>query len=127
MRRPAPEPTQAPSAGEAARRLNDFEEKWAGKYPSIAPAWRRAWAEVTPFYAFSAAIRKIIYTTNAVESLNRVLRKTLKTKGSFPTEEAATKLIFLAIRNFERGGRAVREWVAVRNQLATMLAGRLDA
>lgn len=60
---------------------------------------------------------KGIYTTNAMESLNRVLRKTLKTKGSFPTEEAATKLIFLAIRNFEKGGRAVREWVAARNQL----------
>jgi len=63
------------------------------------------------FYAFTAAIRKIIYTTNAAESLNRVLRKTLKTKGSFSTEEAATKLIFLLIRNFEQGGRAVREWV----------------
>lgn len=65
-----------------------------------------------PFFAFSAAIRKIIYTTNAVESLNRMLRKTLKTKASFPNEEAATKLIFLAIRNFGKGGRAVREWVA---------------
>lgn len=62
-----------------------------------------------------------------MESLNRVLRKTLKTKGSFPTEEAATKLIFLAIRNFEKGGRAVREWVAARNQLAIMFVGRLDA
>ena len=118
---------EAPTAEEAARQLDAFEEKWAGKYPSIAPAWRRALAEVTPFYAFSAAIRKIIYTTNAVESLNRVLRKTLKTKGSFPTEEAATKLIFLAIRNFEKGGRAVREWVAARNQLALMFSGRFDA
>ena len=118
---------QAPTPEEAARQLDLFEEKWAGKYPSIAPAWRRAWTEVIPFFAFSAAIRKIIYTTNAVESLNRVLRKTLKTKGSFPTEEAATKLIFLAIRNFEKGGRAVREWVAARNQLAIMFAGRFDA
>lgn len=118
---------EAPTAEEAARQLDAFEEKWAGKYPSIAPAWRRAWAEVTPFYAFSAAIRKIIYTTNAVESLNRVLRKTLKTKGSFPTEEAATKLIYLAIRNFEKGGRAVREWVAARNQPTIMFAGRFDA
>lgn len=118
---------EAPTADEAARQLDGFEEKWAGKYPSIAPAWRRAWAEVIPFFAFSEAIRKIIYTTNAVESLNRVLRKTLKTKGSFPTEEAATKLIFLAIRNFEKGGRAVREWVAARNQLAIMFAGRFDA
>ncbi|WP_128253373.1 IS256 family transposase [Falsirhodobacter deserti] len=118
---------QAPTAEEAARQLDGFEEKWAGKSPSIAPAWRRAWAEAIPFFAFSAAIRKIIYTTNAVESLNRVLRKTLKTKGSFPTAEAATKLIYLATRNFEKGGRAVREWVAARNQLARMFAGRFDA
>ena len=118
---------EAPTAEEAARQLDAFEKKWGEKYPSITPAWRRAWAEVTPFFAFSAAIRKIIYTTNAVESLNRVLRKTLKTKGSFPTEEAATKLIFLAIRNFEKGGRAVREWVAARNQLAIMFAGRFGA
>ena len=80
-----------------------------------------------PFFAFSAAIRKIIYTTNAVESLNRVLRKTLKTKGSFPTEEAATKLIFLAIRNFEKDGRNVREWFAARNQFAIMFGERFDA
>jgi transposase-like protein len=118
---------EAPTAEEAARQLDAFEDKWAGKYPSIAPAWRRAWAEVIPFFAFSAAIRRIIYTANAVESLNRVLRKTLKTKGSFPTEEAATKLIFLAIRNFEKGGRNVREWVAARNQLAIMFTGRFDA
>ena len=80
-----------------------------------------------PFFAFSAAIRKIFHTTNAMESLNRVLRKALKTKSSFPTAEAATKLIYLAIRNFEKGGRAVREWVAARNQLAIMFAGRFNA
>lgn len=62
-----------------------------------------------------------------MESLNRVLRKTLKIKESFPTEEAATKLIFLAIRNIEKGGRAVREWVAARNQLAIMFAEHFDA
>ena len=118
---------EAPTAEEAARQLDAFEGQWGEKYPSIASAWCRAWAEVTPFYAFSAAIRKIIYTTNAVDSLNRVLRKTLKTKGSFPTEEAASKLIFLAIRNFEKGCRAVREWVAARNQLAIIFAGCFDA
>jgi transposase-like protein len=83
---------EAPTAEEAARQLDTFEDKWAAKYPSIAPAWRRAWAEVIPFFAFSAAIRKIIYTTNAMESLNRVLRKTLKTKGSFPTENGSAKV-----------------------------------
>ena len=99
---------QASTAEEAARQLDGFEEKWAGKYPSIAQAWRRAWAEVIPFFAFSAAIRKIFHTTNAMESLNRVLRKALKTKSSFPTAEAATKLIYLAIRNSEKGGRGSR-------------------
>ncbi|SFH53887.1 Transposase, Mutator family [Palleronia marisminoris] len=63
---------------------------------TIAPAWRRAWSEVIPFFAFDPAIRKIIYTTNAIESLNRVIRKSIKTRGSFPTEEAATMLIYLA-------------------------------
>lgn len=125
---------EAPTAEAAESQLNVVEKGWGGnrrsapaKYPSIAPAWRRAWAEVTPFYAFSAAIRKIIYSTNTEEALNRMLRQTLKTKGSFPTEEAATKLIFLAIRNFENDGRAVREWVAACIRMAKMFAGRLDA
>ncbi len=114
------------TADAAAGELNAFEEKWTGKYPSIAPAWRRAWDEVTPFFAFDPAIRKIIYTTNAIESLNRVIRKSIKTRGSFPTEEAATKLIYLAIRNFEKGGRNVREWFDARNQFAIMYAERFN-
>ena len=65
-----------------------------------------------PLFAFDPAIRKIICTMNAIESLNRVIRKSIKTCGSFPTEEAATKLICLAIRNFEKGGRNIREWFA---------------
>jgi len=117
----------AATADQAAAELDAFEEKWAGKYPSIAPAWRRAWQEVIPFLAFDPAIRKIIYTTNAIESLNRVIRKSIKTRGSFPTEEAATKLIFLAIRNFEKGGRNVREWYAARNQFAIMFEERFNA
>lgn len=118
---------QAATADQAADELDAFEEKWAGKYASIAPAWRRAWQEVIPFFAFDPAIRKIIYTTNAIESLNRVIRKSIKTRGSFPTEEAATKLIYLAIRNFEKGGRNVREWFAARNQFAIMFEERFNA
>ena len=72
------------------------------------------------------AIRKIIYTTNAMESLNRVIRKSTKTRGSFPTDEAATKLISLAIRNFEKGGRNARERFATRNQFARLLGERFD-
>lgn len=117
----------ASTAEQAAAELDAFEGKWAGKYASIAPAWRRAWQEVIPFFAFDPAIRKIIYTTNAIESLNRVIRKSIKTRGSFPTEEAATKLIYLAIRNFEKGGRNVREWFAARNQFAIMFEERFNA
>ena len=72
-------------------------------------------------------LRKIIYTTNAIESLNRVIRKSIKTRGSFPTEEAASKLIYLAIRNFEKGGRNVREWFAARNQFDIMFSERFNA
>ena len=79
-----------------------------------------------PFFAFDPAIRKIIYTTTAIESLNRVIRKSIKTRGSFPTEEAATKLIYLAIRNFEKGVRNVREWFDARNQFAIMYAERFQ-
>lgn len=118
---------EAATADAAAAELNAFEDKWTGKYPSIAPAWRRAWEEVIPFFAFDPAIRKIIYTTNAIESLNRVIRKSITTRGSFPTEEAATKLIYLAIRNFEKGGRNVREWFDARNQFAIMYEERFNA
>jgi len=125
---------------EAAKALDDFEAEWGQKYPlsgfcdakpcravpSIAPSWRRAWQEVIPFFAFPPAVRKIIYTTNAIESLNRVIRKTTKTRGSFPTDDAATKLIYLAIRNFEKAGRCVREWVAARNQFAILYPERFN-
>lgn len=117
----------APTADQAAAELDAFEKKWAGKYASIAPAWRRAWQEVIPFFAFDPEIRRIIYTTNAIESLNRVIRKSIKTRGSFPTEEAATKLIYLAIRKFEKDGRHVRQWFAARNQFAIMFEERFNA
>lgn len=117
----------APTAEMATVELDAFEKKWTGKYASIAPAWRRAWAEVTPFFAFDPAIRKIVYTTNAIESLNRIIRKSIKTRGSFPTDDAATKLIYLAIRSFEKDGRNVREWFAARNQFAIMFGERFAA
>ena len=119
----------------AAAELDEFEEKWAGKYASTAPAWRRAGQEAIPFFGVDPAIRrsgdpairKIIYTTDAMESLNRVIRKSIETRGSFPTDEAATRLIYLAIRNFERDGRNVREWFAARNRFAIMFGERFDA
>jgi putative transposase len=82
---------QAVDDEDAAKALDQFEAEWGDKYPSIAPSWRRAWQEVIPFFAFPPAVRKIIYTTNAIESLNRVIRKTTKTRGSFPTPSHACK------------------------------------
>ena len=118
---------QAVDDEEAAKALDDFEAEWGTKYPSIAPSWRRAWQEVIPFFAFPPSVRKIIiYTTNAIESLNRVIRKTTKTRGSFPTDDAATKLIYLAIRKFENTGRCVREWVVARNQFAILYPERFN-
>jgi transposase-like protein len=101
---------QATDDIEAKKALANFEAGRGQKYPSIAPSWRRAWQEVIPFFAFPPAVRKIINTTNAIESLNRVIRKTTRTRGSFPTDDAATKLIYLAIRSFEKAGRCIREW-----------------
>jgi len=110
---------------EAARdALEAFDDAWGRQYPSIAQAWRRAWEEVIPFFAFSPEIRRVIYTTNAIESLNRVIRKAIKTRGSFPSEEAAEKLIYLAIRGHEKTSRTVRGWLTAVNQFAIMFEDR---
>lgn len=104
--------------------LEAFDADWGRQYPSIAQAWRRAWQEVIPFFAFSPEIRRVIYTTNAVESLNRVIRKSIKTRGSFPSEDAAEKLIYLAIRGHEKTSRTVRGWLTAVNQFAIMFEDR---
>jgi putative transposase len=93
----------AETAELAAKRLEDFEQgPWGKKIPPIAQCWRRVWDQVVPFFAYSSEIRKIIYTTNAIESLHMQLRKVLKNRGHFPSDEAAAKLIFLALRNITK-------------------------
>src|SRR5919206_3724810 len=83
-------------AGEAA--LEAFDEgPWGRKYPVIARTWRRHWTEVIPFYAFPAEVRRIVYTTNAIEALNAKLRRAVRARGHFPTDEAALKLLFLVL------------------------------
>ena len=104
-----------------------WHKQIADKYASIASTWRRAGQEVFPFFAFNPATRKIIYTTNVIESLNRVIHRSIKPRGSFPTDEAATKLIYLAIRGFEKDGRNVREWFAAKNQFVIMFNERFVA
>lgn len=107
--------------------LNAFEQRWGKRYPMIAPAWRKRWAELTPFLAFPIEIRRVIYTTNAIEALNRQLRKVLKTRGHMPNEQAALKLIFLALRNAQKTwGHPDRRNFALL-QFAIYFEGRIPA
>jgi transposase-like protein len=115
---------RAETAEAAAARLDEFEAKWGERYPAIAPGWRRAWEHVVPMFAFPPAIRKMIYTTNALESLHRSLRKIIKTRGSFPNDAAAMKLLFLAIRNAGVHWRRPVEWTAAMGQLYPSGRGR---
>jgi putative transposase len=103
----------------AAQALDVFDEKWGGRFPVITQAWRSAWEYVTPFLAFPSEVRRVIYTTNAIEALNRQLRKAIKTKGHFPNEDAARKLIYLAVTN------AVPAWTRTRNWTVALLAFKI--
>ena len=112
---------RAETAEVAELRLADFEAEWGKKYPAIAPAWRRAWNEVIPFFAYPPQIRKMIYTTNAIESLHRGLRKIIKTRGAFPSDEAAIKLLYLALRNLGVHWKPAIEWRAAYAQFSSSL------
>ena len=111
-------------AGRAA--LEAFEAGfWGKKYPAIALAWRRNWDRVIPFFAFPEAVRKIIYTTNAIEALNSSLRRAVKIRGHFPTDEAAMKLIFLVLRDVAKDWKMpAREWTEAKSQFAILFEER---
>ncbi|MBK8895356.1 MAG: IS256 family transposase [Propionivibrio sp.] len=119
----------APSAEAAQAELDAFEAgAWGQKFPTVAAAWRRAWDRVIPFFAFPAPIRKVVYTTNAIESVNARLRKIIKTRGHFPSDDAATKLIWLALRNITADwGRAAKDWKEAMNQFAILYVERFEA
>lgn len=116
----------ATSADAAEQALSDFEQgDWGQKYPPIAQSWRRKWEEVIPFFAFSPAVRKIIYTTNAIESLHSQVRKTIRNKGHFPSDEAAIKLIYLSLKQIQaKWKRPPKEWHAAKSQLAIQFGER---
>jgi len=98
---------------------------WGQRFPTIVSAWRRAWDKVIPFFAFPPEVRRVIYTTNAIESVNARLRKIIKTRGHFPSDDAATKLIWLALRNItEDWGRAAPNWKSAMNQFAILYEDR---
>jgi putative transposase len=109
----------AVDADTAQQALGHFDEKWGKRFPVITQAWLKAWEHVIPFLAFPPEVRRVIYTTNAIEALNRQLRKALKTKGHFPNEEAARKLIYLALTN------AVPQWTRTRNWTTALLAFKI--
>jgi putative transposase len=106
-------------ADAAQAALEAFDQKWGKQLPVITQAWRDAWEHVIPFLAFPEEVRRVIYTTNAIEALNRQLRKAIKTKGHFPNEEAARKLIYLAVTN------AVPQWTGTRGWTKALLAFKI--
>jgi putative transposase len=118
---------QAESETEALARLEDFETRWGKRYPAIAALWRKHWAQVAPMFAFPPAIRRMIYTTNAIEALHRSLRKIVKNRGAFPSEEAAVKLLYLAIRNAGARLRRPVAWTAAMSQFAILFGDRFPA
>jgi len=109
---------RAASRENAEQQLELFALKWDPKYRSISQLWRRHWEQIVPFFAFPADIRKVIYTTNAVESLNMTLRKVIKTRASFPNEEAAIKLLYLALQNVAKKWHSIQGWPLALNHFA---------
>src|SRR4051812_33762389 len=114
-------------AGEAA--LGAFEESpWGHKYPAIGQSWRRAWTEVVPFYAFPGEVRRILYTTNAIEALNSKLRRAVRARGHFPSDAAATKLLFLVLNRSEKEWIMLpREWAMAKSQFAVLFGERFTS
>jgi putative transposase len=99
---------RAATAVEAETQLDNFTATWGHKYKAIGKLWKENWQHVIPFFQFPAEVRKVIYTTNAIEALNRGLRKIIKTRGSFPSEESALKLLYLALQNISAKWEAVQ-------------------
>lgn len=117
---------RAKDADAALLALNEFEAgPWGEKYPAIAPGWRRNWDLIIPFFAFPQSVRKIIYTTNAIEALNSKLRRAVRTRGHFPNDDAASKLLYLVLNQTSNGWKSPpREWFEAKTQFAVMFGER---
>ena len=116
----------AVNADAASAALDDFERgPWGRKFPTVVASWRRVWTHVIPFFAFPPEVRRLLYTTNALESVHAQLRKIIKTRGHFPNDDAATKLIWLALRNITaKWARVSPYWRPAMNQFAILYEGR---
>jgi len=116
----------AATVEEAEQQLMAFEAKWDEDYPPISQSWRRNWARITPFFEYPPEIRRVIYTTNAIESLNMSLRKITKNRGSFPSDEALLKLFYLAIQNIsKKWTMPIRDWKAALNRFTIQFEERM--
>jgi len=111
---------------QAETALEDFAKKWDDKYPMISKSWRNHWPNIIPFFDYPSDIRKAIYTTNAIESLNRSLRKVIKTKGAFPTEASIMKIFYLALENIaKKWTMPIRCWNSAVHQFAIRFGDRM--
>ncbi len=116
----------AATLAEAEEALEQFAQTWDASYPTISVAWRRDWARLTVFFDYPAEIRKAIYTTNAIESLNYSLRKVLKKRGAFPTDEAILKVLYLGLQRItKKWTMPIPEWKRALNQFAMLLGDRV--
>jgi len=117
---------RAPSAEAAEKALTAFEAgPWGQRYPAIGQSWRRAWSEVIPFFAFPDEVRRIVYTTNAIEALNSKLRRAVRARGHFPSDDAATKLLYLILNRSEKEWKMPpREWSMAKAQFAVIFGER---
>ena len=117
----------AATADEASLMLTQFEAKWEAQYPPIGQSWRRNWERIIPFFDYPAEIRKVIYTTNAIESINMSLRKVIKTRSSFPTDEAVSKLFYLALNNIsKKWTMPIRDWKGALNRFTIQFDDRMS-
>jgi putative transposase len=116
----------APTAEAAEQALEAFAEKWDSRFPTISKSWRQRWENVIPFFAYPPEIRKVIYTTNAIESIHASLRKVTKKRGAFPNEDAVRKVLYLAIRSISgRWQRSIKDWVSALNHFTIVFDGRV--
>lgn len=116
----------APTEAAASAALVAFTEQWGEQYSAIAPAWQKNWARLTPFFDYPPAIRKVVYTTNAVESLNYSLRKVIKGRGAFPHDDAIRKLLYLGLRNVaKKWTMPIRDWKTALNQFIILYCDRV--
>lgn len=116
----------AATLAEAEVKLDEFDEKWSGRYAMIAKSWRANWTRLIPMFNYSAEIRRAIYTTNAIESMNMSLRKIIKNRGLFPNDEAVFKILYLALRNIsKKWTMPIKNWAAAMNQFAILFPDRV--